>query len=293
MIPIKILNKEKVLKDHWDGLSNFVKKHETSISLWIEQNGLSGILGNEPIKNLICGDFYLLQSIALHVKINNELSFLKTNYETFTRRKSPLYNSEKLVSNIGITVCPYCNRSFIQSVNSQRRTCQLDHFYSKDEYPYLALSFFNLVPCCYACNHQKSTLSIGISPYQDFKTDSLLTFNYIPKDSSFRYPKGEIEIQINAHTNGELNLSTNIIIFGLNELYAYHTDVVKEILLKGEIYSVDYIQSLLAQFPHLFESEEEAIQLVIGNYVLDEDLGKRPLAKLIRDIAIETKLIKR
>lgn len=292
MIPIKISNRENVLKEHWIGLSALVLRHETEINSWIVQNDLSDILGSEPIKNLICGDFKLLQLIVQHVGSTEELSFLKTNYETFANRDSHLYHPAKLVSNVGINVCPYCNRSFIHSVNSRTRTCQLDHFYSKDEHPYLALSFFNLVPCCYACNHQKSTASIDISPYQDFRTDELLTFKYRPKDSSFKYPKGEIEIQIELHTKDGLSLESNINVFGLKELYTYHDDAVKEILLKGEIYSHDYIQSLLSQFPDLIESEEEAIRLVTGNYVLEEDLGKRPLAKLTRDISIETKLIK-
>jgi len=290
MIPIKISNKENVLKAHWDGLSGLVLSHKTDINSWITQSGLGDILGSEPIKNLICGDFKFLQSIVLRVGVNNNLSFLKTKYETFTSRAPHLYNPEKLVTNVGITVCPYCNRSFIHSVNSRTRTCQLDHFYSKDQYPYLALSFFNLIPCCYACNHQKGSRSISVSPYQNFKPDELLKFDYkyvIEEQTQ----KREINIVSNLTTKMGLSLDKNFEVLGLNKLYKNHEDVVQEILKKKDIYSDDFIESLMAQFPKLIESKEEALRLVFGNYVMEDDLGKRPLAKLTRDIAIESRLL--
>jgi ribosomal protein S6 len=35
----------------------------------------------------------------------------------------------------------------------------------------------------------------------------------------------------------------------------------------------------------LFKNREDVLRLLIGNYVNEEDLGKRPLAKLIKDIS--------
>jgi hypothetical protein len=29
---------------------------------------------------------------------------------------------------------------------------EIDHFYPKDKYPFLAVSFFNLIPSCLTCN---------------------------------------------------------------------------------------------------------------------------------------------
>lgn len=87
-------------------------------------------------------------------------------------------------------------------------------------------------------------------------------------------------------------MQSNIDVFGLKELYSHHDDIVKEMLLKGEIYSPDYIQSLMEQFPNLIENEEEALRIIMGNYINEEDLGKRPLSKLTRDIAKDVGFIK-
>lgn len=87
-------------------------------------------------------------------------------------------------------------------------------------------------------------------------------------------------------------MQSNIDVFGLKELYSNHDDIVKEMLLKGEIYSPDYIQNLVEQFPDLIENEEEALRIVMGNYTEEKDLGKRPLSKLTRDIAKELRFIK-
>lgn len=291
MIPIKILNTEKALTDHWKGISTiFNKNNKDQINEWIRQiDGLSEILGNDPIKELICGDFNKLKQIKEKVNRNQTLNFFKSKYESFTRRseknKKTTYSPITLVENIGITVCPYCNRSFIYSARN-KRTCQLDHFFSKDKYPYLALSFFNLVPSCYACNHVKSNTDEGLlSPYESFRTDDLLKFKWSLGDSSFRYSKGKIDLKPSFTSQGRFSLQKNFDVFGLEDLYKKHKDVVQEILMKEEIYSNDYIKSLVAQFPDLIASEEEAMRLVTGNYVLEDDLGKRPLAKLTRDIA--------
>ena len=54
----------------------------------------------------------------------------------------------------GLTVCPYCNRSYI---NSRERNlgAELDHFYNKKDYPMFAISLYNFIPSCSTCNKLK------------------------------------------------------------------------------------------------------------------------------------------
>jgi hypothetical protein len=120
----------------------------------------------------------------------------------------------------------------------------------------------------------------------------VIHFEWKPKDASFNYPKGNITIKPipNPKTNG--HMQTNIDVLGLETLYSYHDDIVKEILLKGEVYSPEYIKNLVEQFPKLIDNEEEALRIVTGNYTNEEDLGKRPLSKLTRDIARDVGFIK-
>jgi len=310
MIPIQIPDTQKALDAHWNGLKKLILRNREVFSIWFDQNNLSSLLGNnisieDQIKNLILAEPKTLKTISHRVggvlnskdAQNNNLGFLKTKYTSFTKRKdTKLYKASDLLLNTGITVCPYCNRTFIQSIKrtngKTKRTCQLDHFLPKDRYPYFALSFYNLIPSCSACNHIKTTEEIGLSPYEINRADDVLTFGWKPKDVAFSYPKGNISIELvcNPAVNGKMQ--SNIDIFGLKELYSNHDDIVKEMLLKGEIYSPDYIQNLVEQFPDLIENEEEALRIVMGNYTEEKDMSKRPLSKLTRDIAKELRFIK-
>ena len=82
---------------------------------------------------------------------------------------------KEFAEELQVTVCPYCNRNFVNSTY-KRTMCDLDHFYDKETYPILAVSFHNLVPVCHACNHAKASNAISYSPHNTkFNTDDLLT----------------------------------------------------------------------------------------------------------------------
>ena len=91
------------------------------------------------------------------------------SYKNF-RRSKKAYDFFK---GLGLKACPYCNAQFIVGISkSGKAFCHFDHIYSKSEYPYLSISYFNLVPCCSNCNQAKSDLNIQntlgfISPYVD------------------------------------------------------------------------------------------------------------------------------
>lgn len=84
-------------------------------------------------------------------------------YESF-RSSSKCYNFYK---NLGIDkkYCLYCGDNKLDiigssDIQSNKKTLNkegkilfdLDHFYLKSKYPFLSLSFYNLIPCCGICN---------------------------------------------------------------------------------------------------------------------------------------------
>jgi hypothetical protein len=44
------------------------------------------------------------------------------------------------------------------------------------------------------------------------------------------------------------------------------------------------VKDLVIQYTDMFGSEDEVLQCVMANYMADENLGNRPLAKLTKDI---------
>lgn len=106
-----------------------------------------------------------------HIMISNEdKDYFENLYVKFRRS----ITGGKFIEKVALNVCPYCNRNYIYNFNedsSTKTTAQLDHFYDKSSYPYLAVSLYNLIPSCGTCNLRKSkkdTLEKPIlNPYLD------------------------------------------------------------------------------------------------------------------------------
>mgnify|MGYP003624494980 CR=1 FL=1 len=219
------------------------------------------------------------------------LSYLNVNGEKVK------YSGIELIDRLGITVCPYCNRTYVQSIKNQnqyhkkRRTSEFDHFFPKSKYPFLAISFFNLIPSCKTCNHIKGTHPIAFSPYDErINGQSLVEFKYNITGSDYLTNPKHVEIDID-WKNQEF-FKSNGKVLGLDDLYQNHNDIAQEILLKRYVYNDSRIDELLEEYKGIFSSREEIIQMITGNFIKDEDLGKRPLSKLTRDIARDVGFLK-
>lgn len=202
---------------------------------------------------------------------------------------------------LGIKTCPYCNNHYTLTIKkSKKANLHFDHFYSKSMYPFLCLSFFNLIPCCSVCNTTKSSTEFNIEdyihPYIDslndkfeVKTDKLSIIDMILKGnkkldnlSIILNPKKGYEDLIARHDNA----------FNLSEIYNEHKDIVFEIYSKQYIYTDSFIKSLKSSFSGAF-SESEIERFILGNYTLEEEINNRPLAKLMQDIHKEAKKAKK
>lgn len=104
----------------------------------------------------------------LHYNDGDEIDdFNAIMHEIFVKRsfegdKTALYakplDKDEFVKNLEIRICPYCGRAYIYRVVKKGKDGdvsvkpQLDHFLPKSDYPFLAMNFFNLIPCCMQCN---------------------------------------------------------------------------------------------------------------------------------------------
>ncbi len=84
----------------------------------------------------------------------------------------------------------------------------------------------------------------------------------------------------------------NIRVFRLKEVYNQHKDYAMEIYKKSIMYSDEYLESLFKQYEGtLFKNMEQLKGMIFGNYISEDEIQNRPLAKLTRDIAEELGLI--
>lgn len=221
------------------------------------------------------------------------------SYEKLTEGKEG-WNRHELISRIGVKVCPYCNRQYISSYvekNISKTTADLDHFYPKSRYPILALSLYNFIPSCQVCNSRFKLdsdfyLQEHIYPYDECFDDYSYKFTTMPtQDGGIDYLTGdsnEFNLLIKCKGDNECNkVEKSIATFKLNELYTEHKDYVREIIKKANLYNDDRINDIKDEFKLLFNSKEEVLRLIFSNYISSEDLSKRPLSKLTKDICEE------
>ena len=224
---------------------------------------------------------------------------------------------KKIIDSKNISVCPYCNRNYISStykflqcnicnqellvIDGTEKECpgckqeikgltkvvntaQLDHFFPKDSYPLFAVSFYNLIPSCYSCNHVKFNKDLKHSPYDSSFPFDDVKFTYIPKSTD------KIEIKIDSCNPDFIN---GIRILGIEELYQSHIDVVNELIWKKEVYTKSYRDGLskILNQTDLELSEAEVNRFITGYYTDKENYGKRPLSKMVTDISKESGLV--
>jgi hypothetical protein len=196
-----------------------------------------------------------------------------------------------LTTSLGINVCPYCNLNFTHTITkkSKKLRPEFDHFYPKSEYPLLALSFYNLIPCCPVCNHTKKVEVLEINPYSDDFKEAPFRIDY-PLNTIFygnnRKNKNESEKwRIKFLSNSiENKYIKNIQTFGLEDRYNEIKDYAEEIVFKAMKYNDGYFESIKQTFSQMSLSKSEMDRIIFGNYTNPEEFSKRPLSKLTHDL---------
>ena len=184
-----------------------------------------------------------------------------------------------VLNSLNLSVCPYCNRQYIFGTDNNRKVgAQFDHFYSKSKYPYLALSFYNLIPCCPTCNKAKGEECIEINPYiEGFENNGKLMVDS-PLNCILRNADWEVKFK------ADDMCKTNIQAFALDELYKKHKDYAHEIVLKSVAYQKGYYNDLKISFRNIGITDETIERILWGNYLDNSQLSRRPLSKMTLDI---------
>lgn len=192
----------------------------------------------------------------------------------------------KLVKELGIKTCPYCNRQFIHSFEANRaERPELDHFYPKATYPIFCLSFYNLIPACHSCNHVKQEDEIGVNPYRRaFKSKFIVVDanrNKVSRSKMYRLTEKEIGLMIDCADAEERR---NVEVLGLDDVYSKHGNYVKELIDKSMAYDAYARKALVDSFQGAGYHPRQVYDFVWGRHLLDADYEDRPLSKLTKDM---------
>lgn len=204
------------------------------------------------------------------------------------------------IRKLDIRSCVYCNAQYAVSTKKgstgrSRKfhvTFDLDHWMPKDKFPYLGVAFFNLYPSCPACNRGHSDRSKKWclyaqegeeqNPYR-FKIDDQSLLKYL-----LDWDAETLKIDfVDGVTGSPAIYDGND---HIEKIYNNFKDVVEEVIWRKRIYSAKMIEAM--QQSGVYELKpHDVYRYIIGNYDREEDMLKRPLAKLIQDVAKQLELI--
>ena len=228
-----------------------------------------------------------------------------SGYKKFSSKNTRIYNAYNLSTKLDVNVCPYCNRNYIhtvKSVNDKSTRPQFDHFICKKKHPILAMSFYNLIPSCSICNSSikgqaKFHYETHMHPYFD-DFNKVKKFNIDKQLLSLVNKKDDFNIifknKDNITNEEELKADNHIKDFALEALYNTHKDKVLELVDISRAYNEASFENLVNEFKNstkIFKDENDVKRLMLCHHVEDENIDKRPLNKLVKDISDELGLI--
>ena len=208
----------------------------------------------------------------------------------------------ELIKATKIKVCPYCNRVFVECIEGHQREVkgQLDHFYPKEKYPYLAISKYNLVPSCSYCNgasgkHNKDSRIEGLqNPFFIRDVNSMVFKADILQRGFLNLKSMESAIDVGIDVSLNTGMTNNVRVFNLKELYNSHKDYVAEVYFKCMKMKSPAYRTFVKRMSQTSGNSNSPLikqvsiedweRLVLGVYNEPEEFSKRPLSKFVHDI---------
>lgn len=191
-------------------------------------------------------------------------------------------------NSLGLKVCIYCHSQLALTFKGRgdkfKALLEADHYRSKNRYPYLSVSLFNLFPVCANCNRNKSSHKIDFNLYSNDLPKEILNFKIKDKsivENFINFNASKLELEI-LYNEDYINR------FYLKEIYRTQIDIIEELVYKSKVYNDTYRDDLKT-----YGIDEDTInRFIVGNYTSESDVYKRPLAKMMTDIAKDLDLIK-
>lgn len=239
------------------------------------------------------------------------------DYEKFIKKKSVTY---WLLRKLDVRVCPYCNRIYTTTLPSKMELEEgeefvttrstFDHFYSKDEHPYLAVSLFNLIPSCHVCNMNKGSSQYKIiypydeefgdeavfrvipdlTSHENMKDKGVLNFLYgesnqfhikfMGKEGISLLTDAPLDYQLADIKDEEYRkrIENSIELFRLERLYKEHKEEIRDVLRNRYYFNEEYIKSVI--FPIIEEKMRRE-----GD---KENLNKETISEIAMDMLFFT-----
>lgn len=296
MIYLDYPNKERIAATHYKAVKDYVMRQSDAVqnNLYTEICKLYTALPKNRratdyswLRRFILADHHTLDYWTKTQSNDLKDDFFKKLYLNHFAKDSEIfvdkaktYNAYALLDMIGFHVCPYCDEEYIDTMSTikgDRRTCDIDHFHpkGKDEYPLLAMCFYNLIPSGKGCNQTMNITSIEANPYDD----NIETWSKFVQDT----PIGRLidsldnkELKIRLQTTA--GMTTNNAVLAIEQRYNNRKYELRRILKLRELFRAENIEE-----KKRLGISEETLKLIFGEPYPTER-GKTIHQKLKHDL---------
>lgn len=269
------------------------------------------------LKQIIVGRPDILKNIIQEIEIllggnvfSNQIDYERATLTPFGNIVKEVFNYELYRSKpecpnncvqFNIIYCPYCNDQPVSvirildnatAIEKRMALHQLDHFYPQSRYPFLSLSFFNLIPGCAVCNSQlKGEKQFDIDTHFNPFHKKFNDYFYFEINSMLLNNEEDAQINI---LNTPYHPDNAVIDFRLRERYGLHKKTAYSIVNTLKVHSPKVRNSLITQFQSLFGIgvSSKEILLSANRVPMDaREINSYHLGKLKRDICIQLGVI--
>ncbi len=221
------------------------------------------------------------------------------------------WNRHSFMAELGIKVCPYCNRQYITSyfigVNKDKKdsekqsaetenemartTTDTDHYYPKSFFPLLSMNIHNMIPSCQICNSRmklnkvRSKEERHLYPYKDKSSILKFEINFDKLEDLYNFSQSDIKISLKYPKRGEYHkrAEQSVELFKLEQIYQAHTDIVYCLKENMKNYSEKKYEKIFCKnYGEIFGSYDEFLRILYP--FLNEDEKNVPLTKMKKDI---------
>jgi 5-methylcytosine-specific restriction endonuclease McrA len=227
--------------------------------------------------------------------------FVDLGYEKKVKGKAA-FPKDELIEATGTKVCPYCNRVFVENVafsGGGSVKGQLDHFYPKESYPYLAISRYNLVPCCPFCNGSSGKGNKDprklkmVNPYSLTSAQGLKFKTNIRRKGFLNLLTCADAVDVSTDTKALPDMNNNCKVFHLKEIYNHHKDYMAEMYYKYNMMKTPAYKKFAVKMLGLKAkrgpwkirlSKSDWDRIIFGVYTEETDYHRRPMSKFCMDM---------
>lgn len=250
----------------------------------------------KDFKNFAENHFYMVKEERLKLKFKYQKS-KKSFYEHVVDALRYKWVREDVYLEyglkLGLKACAYCNAQYSTTVkyNDEKfATYDLDHYFPKSKYPFLATSFFNLIPVCAHCNRTKNDSEPVFCLYTDHYNELRpFRFSLEPKaviDYMLTHDPEQLKINLRAEYDVEKDkLNEFLDDLGITGVYNAHKDEAANILWKAKIYNKFFRSQLKESIGCVIKMNDEEIDRIVFGYDLKHGrVHQKPLTLLGQDI---------